>query len=395
MNNMELGDRIEVLEEKFSEIATQNRAILVQLEELLDRGKAPEASGNVRDQGRPPPVNSPIPPNTTPRMTPIRSPLKPLPLNEFSGDRTKGRAFINSCELYIRLVPEQFADEITMVHWALTYMKSGQAALFAQRVLRSEECNNGMLRYIHWKSFRATFVADFCPENEVQLALAKLETSAYHQGQRSVDEYVDDFKELINQAGYMEGLAIVVKFRCGLQREIQDQIAQLVIGRPGDDNPEAWYDAAIWSDENRITNSLFYGGTRQLPTCSLIMAPNPLNSGLPRHAAAPRIAPFWQEKATLALPPRPAAQQNPVSMDINTARRKAATPVVCYCCGEAGHIRTNCPQWFNIRFLTHEEKEEYMQEWVLRSDVEEAQLRAEEAHENPEAEESDFRRNSK
>ena len=387
--NMELGERIEVLEEKLSEVTTQNAAILLQLQQLLEQGTKPGTSGHARYEGRSTPLISPTPPDVTPKT----STLKPSPPNEFNGDRSKGRAFINSCELYIRLAPQQFADEAMMVHWALTFMKSGRAALFAQRVLRSEE-RFGVPRYLDWKSFRAAFAAEFCPKNETQLALAKLETSAYHQGRRSVDEYVDDFKELIDQAGYSEGLAIVVKFRRGLQREIQDQIAHLAFGRPGDDDPEAWYDAAIRSDENRIANSMFYGGARQPPTRPLTMAPTPFNSGAPKQAT--RVTPFWQEKSTPAPPPRPMAQQNPTPMEIDAAKRKAGTPVTCYRCGGAGHLRANCPQQFDIRFMTLEEREEYVQDWALQADAEETQLRSEIAQpqEAQESEEVDFRRSS-
>ena len=60
--------------------------------------------------------------------------------------------------------------------------------------------------------------------------IAQLETSAYYQNWRSVDEYIDEFKDLINPAGYSEGLAIVTKFCRGLQRDIQDLIVQLLMG---------------------------------------------------------------------------------------------------------------------------------------------------------------------
>ena len=52
------------------------------------------------------------------------------------------------------------------------------------------------------------------------MALAKLETPHYFQGCHTVDEYIDEFQDLINYAGYTEGLAIVIKFRHGLQRDI-------------------------------------------------------------------------------------------------------------------------------------------------------------------------------
>ena len=64
--------------------------------------------------------------------------LKPASPNEFDGDRLKGRAFLNSCRLYIALCEHQFRDEQAQIHWALSFMKSGRAALHANRILRKE-----------------------------------------------------------------------------------------------------------------------------------------------------------------------------------------------------------------------------------------------------------------
>jgi hypothetical protein len=65
-----------------------------------------------------------------------------------------------------------------------------------------------------------------------------------HQGKRTMDKYVDLFKDLIDLAGYTEGVAIVMKFRRRLRHDIQDQIVQLANGRPADNNIHAWYNAA-------------------------------------------------------------------------------------------------------------------------------------------------------
>jgi hypothetical protein len=74
------------------------------------------------------------------------------------------------------------------------------------------------------------FITEFCLKNETTLALAKLETEKYYQGKQSVDEYVGNFKELIKQAGYDQGHPVVVKFCRGLDKDIQDTIANIPIG---------------------------------------------------------------------------------------------------------------------------------------------------------------------
>jgi hypothetical protein len=371
---MESGERIEVLEEQYGTLTEQigaltlqNQTILQQLGQLIQQSQS-------RPSGVPPPTPttfpSPITPSTSADSTPN---LKPSPPNEFTGDRAQGRAFLNSCELYIRLARKQFADEPTMVHWALSFMKSGRASLFAHRVLRSET-RTGTPKFTTWADFRTTFTAEFCPKNETQLALAKLETSGYYQARRSVDEYVDDFRELIDQAGYKEGLAIVVKFRRGLQREIQDQIAQLAIGRPRDDDPEAWYDAAIRSDENRIANALFHGGTRSAPTPRF-------TSAFSTPKSVPTTQPSWQSRNTPAssLPrPTPTLISAPAPLDVDTTRRRTPMPVVCHRCGQAGHFVRECPKQYDVRFMSIEEREEYLQGWALQADSEELMLREEE-----------------
>jgi hypothetical protein len=40
---------------------------------------------------------------------------------------------------------------------------------------------------------------------------------------------------------YKDGLAIVLKFHCGLNATIQDKIAELGTNRPSNEKPEQWY----------------------------------------------------------------------------------------------------------------------------------------------------------
>ena len=58
--------------------------------------------------------------------------LKLAPPNDFDGTQSKGCTFLTSCDLYVNLVPHQFADDEKAILWALSYMKTGRAALFTQ-----------------------------------------------------------------------------------------------------------------------------------------------------------------------------------------------------------------------------------------------------------------------
>jgi hypothetical protein len=179
--------------------------------------------------------------------------LKLATLNDFDEDWVKGRAFFNLCWLYISLCEDQFKDEQAKIHWALSFMKSGCAALYANSILRSEASWH-VPSFLFWWDFKGGFISKFCPKNEVTAALTKLEFTCYYQRRKAVNDYIDEFLELIEEAGYVDGLSIVMKFQRGLDRDIQDQIVELVQGRPEDDDPEGWYSATRMFNVNQTAN---------------------------------------------------------------------------------------------------------------------------------------------
>jgi hypothetical protein len=251
------------------------------------------------------------------------------------------------------------------VNWVYSYMKSGRAALFVDRMLR-HEARTGVSRFRSWPDFHDVFISEFCLKNELQMALATLETSSYYQGRRSVDEYVDDFRDLIDKAGYKEGLAIVVKFRRGLQRDIQDIIAQLPVGRPDDSDADGWYSAALRCAANQESNRLFHG-TPQVATNRPVLTPT-----IPK-----RFAP---------TPPfRPSSESRELAPGSLVKIEKAkAAPGNCYRCKEPGHFAPDCPKRYDIRFMTMDERDEYIQEEVLQQDKEEIDRKVSEDFRNSE-----------
>ena len=93
-----------------------------------------------------------------------------------------------------------------------------------------------------------------------------------------MDNYLDEFLDLVVESGYTDPKVLVVKFRRGLDLQIQNAVATMANGQPSDTAPTAWYEAARNVDQNRASNQAF-----QFAHCT--PAPNSLHS-----LAAPLLA---------------------------------------------------------------------------------------------------------
>jgi len=122
--------------------------------------------------------------------------LKPSFPPKFSGDQASGKAFLTSCWTYICLCPEVFKDDLTKIIWAMSYMKSGCANRWATHKFE-QEVKAGCLCFLNWDNFENQFQKDFMLLDAEAAAINVLETTAYFQGKRSVDNYLDQFCDLI------------------------------------------------------------------------------------------------------------------------------------------------------------------------------------------------------
>ena len=219
-----------------------------------------------------------------------------------------GKAFSTSCQTYIRLCPESFKDDLTNVIWAMSYMKSGHASHWVTCGFE-HKAKSRHLRFIDWVNFEEEFRKDFMPLDSEAAAMNVLETAAYFQGRQSVGNYLDQFKDLIEDSSYANPKTIVVKFRRGL--------AGMMYGRPSDTDPKAWFCLAIQMDQNCVADEAFHTSHWQphipTPTTSHI----PMVSQPAQAAPAARFAHFN---------PSP---DNPVLMDIDVTQKAKATPDTC------------------------------------------------------------------
>jgi hypothetical protein len=116
-----------------------------------------------------------------------------------------------SCKLYITLTQLDFIDEQVHIHWALSYLKGRCTASFTERI-SWQELWSGKMCTTSWHNFTEAFTLMFCPENEATTVFMRLESNRYYQGKLNVEAYIDKFKDLIDLYGYMDHIAIVLKF---------------------------------------------------------------------------------------------------------------------------------------------------------------------------------------
>jgi len=250
-----------------SNINSTLAALTAQLQQLIQLVANPPPPLPATPNTSPPPIPSPLAsPSPAPPTRRTCSKLSCPP--DFNGERHNGRAFLNSCSLYIHLAPEQFQDEQERILWALIFFKGGCAAKWSENIFR-QETDTGVFPIQTWGEFEQQFRLHFFPANAEADAINALEGTSYHQGNQMVDDYLDSFQALVSDAGYTDPQTLVVKFRRGLRVGIQSQIATMPYGQPADTNPDAWYKAAWRINQAHLANEAFQSVSRSAPSAVL------------------------------------------------------------------------------------------------------------------------------
>ncbi|GLB44521.1 putative retrotransposable element tf2 155 kda protein type 1-like [Lyophyllum shimeji] len=283
--------------------------------------------------------------------------LRPRPLTPSTARGRKGgfHQFLRSLHVPH---PDAFPDEQTRINWVLSYMKGGRAARFAARTLRYPNSHGGVPRFGTYAEFRTQFIAEFCPRDEKRKAATTFETSAYHQGSRSVDEYIDEFWDLAEEAPGRRAAGVPLPPRS--DPRIEAKVANIVEGRPSDERVQEWIDAARLVDYNTRAHQDFRSAVTKPRTAPAPAARNPGAPAVFRALPAPPPRPV---AAAPSAPTAPASRPLPsgVPMDIDLSRQRSGTPIICRRCKKPGHIARNCPDQFDIRSMTTEERDD----WVM------------------------------
>jgi hypothetical protein len=354
-------ERFQQMEKRLNEQAEATQA----MNETLNKFLAVMANQEVTRNIAPPPPASP-PPVTTPLKASHPSRVNLGAPSNFDGDRAQGCAFLMSCELYISLSQSDFVEDQVCIHWALSYFKGGCVANFAEHIIR-QEMRTGKMCFASWDKFREEFTAAFCPENEATTTLMRLESDRYFQGKRNVEVYIDEFKDLVDLSGYTDPIAIVLKFRRDLNPTTQDRIAESGTDRLQDRDFDSWFKAACHLDLNRLANEAFHYASR----CPLTHStPSPTTHSAPLHTPFSFLHSYSPTATTPAAMHTPSCTLPPsIPMDVDRTRTLKPLAQTCYRCGQTGHISRDCDLRHDVRHMTLDEEDEFIQRIMANCDA--------------------------
>ena len=159
----------------------------------------------------------------------------------FDGTPSKVLEFITACKLYgkakMRGVP---AEE--QIQWMLSYVQGGTADVWKENLL--EELEAGELEFKIVGEFLVEIKKEFRGGEEKSVKAVELKK--LEQGERTMEEFVQEFKRAVRECGYERRL-LVEEFKRRMNRVIRRKPMEAK-NQPG--SIEQWYRRATALDRN-------------------------------------------------------------------------------------------------------------------------------------------------
>ena len=158
-------------------------------------------------------------------------------------DRTllKISGFVMACRLYIRIKMREVAVE-EQIQWILSYVQEGSANIWKENVL--EDLEVGEIEFKLAGEFLAEIKKEFGRGNKELLKIVELKR--IEQGNRMMEEFVQDFKRVARESRY-ERCLLIEEFKWCMNRAIRRKLMKAE-NQPG--SIEQWFRRAIALNRN-------------------------------------------------------------------------------------------------------------------------------------------------
>ena len=295
----------------------------------------------------------------------------PIP---FDGKRENTESFLNACQLYISARPSEFQNEEQKMHWVMSYMQGGSAHLWRDYVMARVRA--GVKQFQNANDLMNEIEAKFGKEDKRMTMSLKIHTMM--QGEKHVDEHVQEFQRAALEAGY-NGYPLVVEFKRSLNAGLRRQLQNL---RPQPVTINQWYNEAITVDRQwhvAKAEEAFYSKANGSATKKEADKPKETRPNQPRQNNG-QYGRAWQPR-TFQFKPQAAGtnqgnatgQKDPNAMDVNRANWGKRPPIKCYNCQGTGHMACDCTNERQARQMMYAKMKDYVeQQEALCKDKEES-----------------------
>ena len=259
--------------------------------------------------------------------------LKVATPDTFNGDDlARSEEFINS--LYLYFYGKKGLTDEEKITFALSYMKGGRAGRWSRRkVVEYSRAKKGP----SWDDFLSDFREMFCDPDPAQTARYKM--SHLEQGTRSAEDYVADFKELMDDTGFNDE-ALAYMFEMGLSKQLVKKITLTLSAAPK--SLKEWMTIAVGLDRfhRRMEGTHgFFASSHSTESATSHQSNPPSSEQTPRQSVSP-----------VKPPPSASFCSDVVPKEVDTNRKKVMARV-CFRCLQPGHIRKDCQSKLDVNTI--------------------------------------------
>jgi len=159
----------------------------------------------------------------------------------FNGEIGKVGGFVTACRLYLKMKMREATVE-EQVFWVLSHVQGEIADIWKENVM--EELEAGEMEYETAEELLTALKKEFGGGEEEVVKAAELRR--VEQGEKMMEEYVQEFKRIARGSGY-EGRLLVEEFKRGMNGGIRRKLME-VENLPT--SIEQWYRRATALDRN-------------------------------------------------------------------------------------------------------------------------------------------------